>query len=96
MKKVLLSLVIAVIMTANVFADFRTIGPNADKPKNGDLMKGDFYLHFVCIDGYKFVVGKSYPHIMDRRSTITTIPQTLSVTQVFEKLDGHSVPKECN
>jgi len=32
---------------------------------------------------------------MDRRSTITTIPQTLSVTQVFEKLDGHSVPKEC-
>ena len=95
MKKILCGLVIALMMTGNGYAELRTMGPNADKRHNGNYMKGGYYLNFVCVDGYKFVVGKSYPHTLDTRSTLTDSPQTLSVTQVFEKLDGHSVPKEC-
>ena len=72
MREILLTTFILVLMSLGVHA----------KPKtpSWDVMKGEFFLHRICVDGYLFVEANK---------------GSVSIVQVFKEKNGRSVPVKC-
>ena len=88
MKKVLLGLVIAVMITKNVSAEIRFIEEGKPEMTGGDSI----YVSTVCVDGYKFVIAHRTRH----SDSDNRIPSTTNdITQHFSIQDGINLPTKC-
>ena len=81
MKKVLLGLVIAVMMTGSLKAEIRPI----DSKRS---LKSDRLIYTTCVDGYLFVD-------ISRRTFGKSTYEAPSITQHFSIQNGKSLPTQC-
>ena len=72
MKKILTTFFVLVFMSVGVYAKPKTL--------SWDLMKGEFFVHRICVDGYLFVVANK---------------GSVSIVQMFKEKNGRSVPVKC-
>ena len=81
MKKVLIGLVIAVMMTGSGYAQIVLL-------KSSKTLPTDF--HIVCIDGYKFVHASRLEYSSNDTNAIAG-----ALVQHFSIQDGKSLPTQC-
>ena len=88
MKKILGIVVLGLLLSGNAFAKSQLL----ETKKHGA-----FHISTFCIDGYKFVTIHDFraDHQTDSYGNALALATAVNIKQLFENVEGKSLPQKC-
>ena len=88
MKKLILILFIILIIPSFGYAGTKVLSKFT-------VPSAKYVVRVLCVDGYKFVNTNNVVVRKSRVDTADSISTTNSIVQIFEEIDGKSLPAKC-
>ena len=98
MKKIILLITISLLFSGNTFADTKIIDTFRHMPSK----KVVFFVHTLCIDGYKFITTNDYDSDFaagrwsDDESVSVAVTTSVNTIQFMISENGKMLPAKCN